>query len=222
MDIGFKDISSLDRDEQFLGRINRSCKGEGLVFFFDHDRESKVYKEDFRINKEFSLRNDYMKNVLLNKDFKKFYSPVLSSIESSNNELNDNNIEEFFKDKVGQLDFNAIEERMKLIDDDAYKISVFLCSNIKLKDGTIIEGHKVWDRYEELLKDTKMDYAKKQVLLSKVRSEMNYFLYDIKRCNTFIYSDKIGEIYFIEDGESYFKEGKLDREKFIKGVGEFI
>ena len=67
-----------------------------------------------------------------------------------------------------------------------------------------------------------MDYAKKQVLLSKVRSEMNYFLYDIKRCNTFIYSEKIGEIYFIEDGESYFKEGKLDREKFITGVGEFI
>ena len=30
MDIGYKDISRLDSEEQFMGRINRSCKGEGI------------------------------------------------------------------------------------------------------------------------------------------------------------------------------------------------
>ncbi|MCS4473099.1 helicase-related protein [Clostridium botulinum] len=34
MDIGYKDISMLDSDEQFLGRINRSCeKPKSTVYF---------------------------------------------------------------------------------------------------------------------------------------------------------------------------------------------
>lgn len=33
MDIGYKNISKLDSEEQFLGRINRSCKKEGIAYF---------------------------------------------------------------------------------------------------------------------------------------------------------------------------------------------
>mgnify|MGYP000169888704 CR=1 FL=1 len=33
MDIGFKDISRLDSEEQFMGRINRSGKKDGVVYF---------------------------------------------------------------------------------------------------------------------------------------------------------------------------------------------
>lgn len=33
MDIGFKDISMVDNDEQFMGRINRSCKRGNSIFF---------------------------------------------------------------------------------------------------------------------------------------------------------------------------------------------
>ena len=31
MDIGYKDISTLDSEEQFMGRINRNAKREGIV-----------------------------------------------------------------------------------------------------------------------------------------------------------------------------------------------
>ncbi len=35
MDIGFKDISTLDSEEQFLGRINRSCsRTDCWAYFF--------------------------------------------------------------------------------------------------------------------------------------------------------------------------------------------
>lgn len=34
MDIGYKDISMLDSEEQFLGRINRSCKKTGCKVYF--------------------------------------------------------------------------------------------------------------------------------------------------------------------------------------------
>ena len=49
MDIGFKDISFPDLDEQFLGRINRSMKKENCeAYFFNFDNESRIYKEDYR------------------------------------------------------------------------------------------------------------------------------------------------------------------------------
>ena len=34
LDVGYKDISKLDSEEQFLGRINRSCKRTGGSIFF--------------------------------------------------------------------------------------------------------------------------------------------------------------------------------------------
>ncbi len=33
MDIGYKDISRLDSEEQFMGRVNRSAKRKGMVIF---------------------------------------------------------------------------------------------------------------------------------------------------------------------------------------------
>ena len=39
MDIGFKDISVIDSEEQFIGRINRSCGNEGCAYFFNYDNE---------------------------------------------------------------------------------------------------------------------------------------------------------------------------------------
>lgn len=33
MDIGYKDISKLDSEEQFIGRINRNFKRKGVVYF---------------------------------------------------------------------------------------------------------------------------------------------------------------------------------------------
>ena len=50
MDIGYKDISKLDSEEQFMGRINRSCKedGKGIVYFFNLNKATNIYKGDER------------------------------------------------------------------------------------------------------------------------------------------------------------------------------
>ena len=66
MDIGFKNISILDADEQFLGRINRSCKKKNCkVCFFKLDEGNLIYKSDVRIRKEFTLLKDVYKRQLL-------------------------------------------------------------------------------------------------------------------------------------------------------------
>ena len=44
MDIGYKNISKLDSEEQFIGRINRSCKRKGITYFFQIDDAKDIYK----------------------------------------------------------------------------------------------------------------------------------------------------------------------------------
>jgi CRISPR-associated endonuclease/helicase Cas3 len=223
MDIGYKDISKLDSDEQFLGRINRSCIKTGVVHFFNLDDTKSIYSNDVRINTSLSLVDENMKRVLLNKDFGEYYTKVLEAIiRIYNNSFSDTNIKEFLNEDVGKLNFKKIEERMKLIDDNNWSMSVFLSSVIEKSDGTIVDGNEVWEEYRKLLQNNSMDYAENKVKLSEVRSKMNYFIYEIKKNDNFIYNERLGELYFIENGEDYFEDGKLNKEKFISGVGVFI
>ena len=67
-----------------------------------------------------------------------------------------------------------------------------------------------------------MDYSEKRVKLSMVKSKMNYFIYQIKKNSDLIYNDKIGELFYIDDGEKYFDHGKLNREKIENNIGEFV
>ena len=66
-----------------------------------------------------------------------------------------------------------------------------------------------------------MEYAEKEVRLSKLRSLLNYFIYQVKKSDL-LYNDRIGELYYIEDGDNYFKDGKIDKDKLTTGIGDFI
>lgn len=222
MDIGYKDISILDNEEQFMGRINRSCKRYGIVYFFNLDNNNTIYKNDYRSNNEFSLLKEENRKILYNKNYEEHYKRIFQLLKSKNKELNQNNLDDFFTKIVSNLKSTQIKERMKLIEDDDWSTTIYLCTTINLEDGTVIEGKEIWNNYKKLLSNNEIDYAKKQVKLSQVKSKMNYFMYQI-RCNEKpCYNDIIGDIYCIFDGEKYFKDGKLDRDKFINNIGEFI
>ena len=66
------------------------------------------------------------------------------------------------------------------------------------------------------------ELCQKEVKLSEVISKMNCFIYQIKRNSDLNYNDKVGEIFYIEEGEKYFKNGKLDRKKIQSEIGEFV
>ncbi|MBN1052290.1 CRISPR-associated helicase Cas3' [Clostridium botulinum] len=226
MDIGYKDISKLDSDEQFMGRINRSCKRKGEVYFFNLDKTDSIYKNDIRVNTGLSLLNDEMREVLVNKDFNKYYEPVLNMIKVKyNNCFNESNLKNFFKEAVGKLNFIDVERRMKLIEEDNWNMSVYLGRTINKKENNKImkiDGKEVWKEYKSLLNNNSMDYAEKQVKLSIVKSKMNYFIYDIKKNVDLSFNDKIGELYYIENGEQYFEGEKLNKEKFANEIGLFL
>lgn len=222
MDIGYKNISMLDSEEQFLGRVNRSCKKRGCtVYFFKVDEAKKIYKGDIRQNNDITLENKSIREVLREKNFKKFYDLVIDRLKNITSGFNELNIENFFDEDVKKLEFKNIEERLKLITEQDNKISVYLSCNIVVK-GEELNGSELWYEYKELLLDNAMNYSERRVKLSQVRSKMNNFIYEVKWDYDFPFNDRLGELYFIEDGQSYFKEGKLDKEKFINGIGDFI
>lgn len=227
MDIGFKDYSIFDSEEQFLGRINRSClKEESIVYFFKLDVAGAIYKEDVRNHDDVTLKNKEIRKILITKEFPKYFKKINIKIFNNTSGYNELNTINFFKDEVGNLNFKEVQEKMKLIDDDKNDIQVFLNYKVEIEkeDGEIetIFGNDIWEEYKNLLMDNSMDFAKKKVELSEVKAKMNYFIYRIKTKESFNYNDRIGELLYIDNGDDYFIDGKLNKEKFESNVGEFI
>ncbi|QXM05378.1 CRISPR-associated helicase Cas3' [Crassaminicella indica] len=215
MDIGFKDISILEAEEQFLGRINRSnTKKNAKVYFFYCDDTKSVYREDYRT--QYSLLDKKYRNILAMKNFKDYYAEVLQFIEKKKLQSNDNAYA-VHENKLKFLEYKEVCKRLKLIDTVSY--SVFIAHElVNPATKERICGKEVWKRFKDLLKDTEMSYSKKQIYLSQIKEEMNYFIYQVYEQPNFTDDDEIEDIYYIEDGEKYFKDGKLDRLLFTKEV----
>lgn len=223
MDIGFKDISMLDNEEQFLGRINRSCSKQGcVVYFFDLDDAKKVYKKDFRLEK--SLHEEEYRQYLKNKNFEEFYKRCFSQIYDTKGQFNENNIVNMINDAVA-LNFSGIEKRMELIEDKYNQL--FLAHEIIIPESNeVIDGIAVWENYRNLIFDNDMEYARKIVELSKIYEKMSYFLYNYSRepgSEKYkfsrnvppIYDEVVGDIYFVKNGEAFITaDGKFDREGY--------
>ncbi|WP_315115811.1 CRISPR-associated helicase Cas3' [Clostridium intestinale] len=222
MDAGFKDISILDAEEQFLGRINRSCmKGDSIVYFFNMDKADQIYKEDLRKNINFTLLNEEIREILLSKIFPKYYDKINTEIEKQKNANNKYNFGKFINDSVGRLNFKEVKNTMKLIDDDRKDYTVFFTREIILKDGRVLKGEDVWEEYKNLLKDNTLEYAEKKVKLSIINENVSYFTYKVYRFEN-SYDDNIGDIFMISQYEQYFKNGKFDREAFDNREGHEI
>lgn len=223
MDIGYKNISKLDSEEQFLGRINRSCMRTGKVYFFKLDEPKKIYREDVRVHKEFTLENENVRNYLEKKDFYGYYQQILQVIKKNYNEqAGEGGLQGFFLQKTGKLYWHDVKKRMQLIEEDRWSMSVYLARVLISSQEEVIDGKDLWIQYKALLQDFQMDYSEKRVKLSELTSKMNGFIYQIKKNYDLIYDDRIGEIFYIEDGEKYFEQGKLNRKKIQGEIGEFV
>lgn len=221
IDIGFKDISMLDAEEQFMGRVNRSCTKNGKVYFFNLNQATTIYGGDIRLDKGLTLEALPMRAILEEKNFTSYYQKVLEGIIAFNKSMNiEMNLDAFLR-KAFELNFTEVSKRMKLIKESNQTISVFFARNITV-DGVVISGVRVWEDYKGLLLNSTMDYAEKRVKLSGVKSKMNYFMYQVRQKELSSWNEQIGEIYYIKDGEKYFDHGKLDKRMLREGYCDFI
>ncbi len=217
MDIGFKDISFMDNEEQFIGRINRSSKKNGCIaYFFDLDDEAKIYRNDMRC--DFTIRNNEIRDLIKSKDFENYYHKVMEKVHKYTDKYNDNNITNLY-DYCGNLNFCKISERLKLIDNNT--IQIFLNYTIEI-NGEKIVGEKIWEKYKQICMGNDISYARKQIELSKIKSRLNLFIYTLykeKSSGTKYYDEEFGGIYYIQNGSQFITDGKFNREKYINYTG---
>lgn len=126
MDLGFKNISLIDSDEQLAGRVNRNVtKALCEVYLFKINEPSMLYKQDER----YVVTRDYISNeehaeILTTKNFEKLYDLVLNRIDKINCI---NQIENFNSDylpEIQKLDYLQVHKKFQLIDSE--NLSVFV------------------------------------------------------------------------------------------------
>lgn len=239
MDIGLKDISTLDAEEQFMGRINRSCKKpDAVVYFFDLDSANKVYRGDNRLGMD--LSDSKYREVLKNKEFDKFYEEVLSLIKKDGERFQKGALTNYenFTQLVKELNYREIAKTMTLIDSQnftlyfPFKIDISLYQDVKeledveqqfLTDGWL-DGQKIWNAFKAL--DEIASFTQKAFEKSKINALMQFFTFNILRVkgqeNPPYYSDEHGGFYFIDNLSYITEEGKFDRAKYLEAKNEIF
>lgn len=210
MDIGYKNISKLDSEEQFLGRINRSCKKEGIAYFFEVDEASDIYKDDVRLSESIVLKDVNMQKILELKLFDEYYKKVLETTMGKYSY----HFDEFIKD-ISDLNYESISTHMKLIDDTQDMVQIYIIRTLCV-DGEILDGKQIWDSYVDLWENGRktMSYAEWKIELSRITIKMNNFIYQVSKHNLRIgkFYEQMGNITCLEDGDKYFIKDKFNRE----------
>jgi len=197
MDLGFKDRSLIDSDEQLAGRINRNAsKNNCIVYLFDCDKTSTIYGSDSRYKVQQTDKDifDDYKEILVKKQFHALYEKVFE--QKSKNMRNvfhaDNSYYQHFKN----FNFSKLHAEFKLIEDNDSQqlfipipIPVSFFENISdvekmealTREMDYVDGVKVFEYYEKLVKLEFDDFTMKSIEMKKLGSIMSQFSISVYR-----------------------------------------
>lgn len=249
MDIGFKDKSLIDSDEQLAGRINRNVNKENCkLFLFNYNRESLVYREDARLQvSRKNISTELYKEILEKKCFDKLYNLVIDNKNKWNNTpltVSFSRYEQLLK----QLRFERVHTEFQLI--ESKNISCFLPVDLPIKVGehnlfskieidflaehqiypngeSKIEGEKVFDIYLDFVYN-KVDFISQKIREKVLQSILSKFVVSLFASSKveqniihFCNMEKSDFGYFYVDRweDFYSEEGGMDASKF-NGVEE--
>lgn len=199
MDLGFKNISLLDSDEQLAGRINRNAKKEKCqLFLFKKDEPFRVYKNDLRyeFSKSLYKNKTRRKEILENKDFHLLYELVIEKINSTNEFDFTKNIKDYIEN-MRNLQYRKVDDDFKLIDSDNISFFVpldielnssnnyknfsdieysFLLKNDCINSSKVI-GTKVWVVYCSIVRNNRLNFIMKAIDLKILGGIISKFVF---------------------------------------------
>ncbi len=234
MDLGFKQQSLIDSDEQLAGRINRNVNKQNceLYLFKQNNKTPKsIYGDDLRYEATLKFSPDFIKEILDKKDFEKLYKNVFQEIEKTNKSAYKKGFNEYLSN-FNQFDFRAIHQEFKLIDSENVNIFVpvdieiksygnennfseneisFLKKNNCLINDEKVSGEEVWKLYRLFSEDKTKRFSIDFKILNGIMSKFTFS----------VFSKKMSDLYqFIEypptneenQFQTYFKLCKDDFE----------
>ncbi|MDD4697949.1 MAG: CRISPR-associated helicase Cas3' [Fermentimonas sp.] len=207
MDLGFKDTSLIDSDEQLAGRINRNInKKECKLFLFSYNKEAQIYGEDKRL--ELTRKNisiELYKHILEEKDFDFLYDLVLNE----RNNWNSGNMTIGFpeyENKINTLQFESVNKDFQLIEQK--NISCFIPIEIPIyvngitdntsdqifseNDLTFLKangispnkyekiyGEQVFNLYIDIINNKNITYFERQLKVKTLYGIMSKFVFSL-------------------------------------------
>ena len=240
MDLGFKDISTLDSEEQFMGRINRSCKKSGSkVYFFNKDNVANIYRGDNRLG--FDLTKKRYQTILRDKNYADYYKEVLEVIKRDGLRYESGmstNIDKF-KEMLSKLDYKEISKTMTLINSQnmtlffPFKIDLEIYSGVKefkdkrienyLTDG-LFDGEKVWKSFQSL--NEIENFSQMKYEQSYINSLMQFFTFNLIKYKEgqkpSHYSYEFGGFFYVSNYGDFIKKGKFNRKTFEEYTGGYF
>mgnify|MGYP003645993381 FL=1 len=235
MDIGFKDRSLVDSDEQLAGRVNRNAsKKDCKVFIFNYDREIKIYGKDKRYDQK--LTKEEYEEILNDKNFDKLYEKVNLDVNKINDSAFYVNLEDY-KNNFKKFDFRKIHDQFKLIDSQTSSVFVplkidkkwFSKSELDFLDDfeslnkNKVDGKQVFDVYKGIIYN-KEDFLKKEISKKQIAGIVSKFMFSVfsdpktsanllSHSSESVFND-FG-IYYLKDWESiYSYSDGIDIKKF--------
>ncbi len=238
MDLGFKNQSLPDSDEQLAGRVNRNVnKRDCELYLFRINEPKTIYGKDFRYKIAQNYSPEEIKKLLQEKKFKKLYGEVIKRINKE--EISKAGKEDFteYKNKFKKLNFHDINRDFRLIENDSNP--VFIPVDIDIlnyqfrdridynfeeaerkfikekncfadEDENKVSGEKIWNIYLQLIQNKNIDYNTKNREHKILNGIMSKFIITV-------YSNKINELKeYFEYNENYQDFKYLQYYKFRK------
>ncbi|MDP3446060.1 MAG: hypothetical protein Q8T08_24630, partial [Ignavibacteria bacterium] len=230
MDLGFKNISLLDSDEQLAGRINRNTNKERCtLFLFRKDEPFRVYKNDFRydFSKAMYQNKAQRSQILENKDFRLLYELVIDKINKENQLEFTKNFQDYIQ-SIRNLDFKVVSDDFKLIDNNNISFFVPLDLSLKFDENGILNnfsekdyrflqnkgciksnmviGTKVWALYKTIINDKSTNYMMRIIDLKILNGIISKFTFTMFRNDKF--ENELGPfLEYNEGNKSYLNCG---------------
>lgn len=209
MDLGYKNQSLVDSDEQLAGRINRNVDKKGCqLFLFRYNEPKVLYGEDRRYKVAQKLGVKEYKQMLVSKDFNLLYDRVMDEIQQLNNNkhIGPEYRLDLYQQEMQQLHFKAAHFNFRLIDQANLSVFVpmpvpvqvagtntdepeavfspieleFLAkANIKPNKEGKIDGAKVFELYAQLVNNRMGDFIKAMVNIRVLKGIMAKFVFSV-------------------------------------------
>ena len=193
MDLGFKDKSLIDSEEQIAGRINRNANKETCkLYLFDCNSEKILYGKDDRLKFLRDFDDSEYQNILNNKDFDYLYNKIIEYIKKKNNSLFIENLNDLYK-FVACLDYKSASESFEIINQRNTSVFVPLeidsclidnsflqiAHEFNIHHGEKLSGCDVWEKYEEIIQNQEDDFIQNRIKLNKIQGLLSQFIFSV-------------------------------------------
>jgi len=228
MDLGFKDKSLIDSEEQLAGRINRNANKKNCkLFLFDCNTEKTLYGGDDRYKFTKGFSSDEYQNILTNKDFDSLYKKVLEHIIKKNRSSFIINMQDLYGN-VAHLDYPKVNNSFSIINQQNTTVFVplqidsclldesfsIILKDLDIESSETVSGLDVWNAYKEIVISEDRNFILNRIKLNKIRALMSLFTFSVfpnsKEENTlktygkeefgYLFLESYSKIYSFENG----------------------